>query len=496
MVDSTYIKRQMGQSNGVSIAVSHNQTAANVCKQFNGKVIKHLGDSIMVVFNTPLEGTLAALEFIRRINEDKLPFRTKIGLVQGIVTRMNVNGTDYLGHAVNRCSRITGQALPNQILTDETTMELINPFLGDFKQMISRFLGMHPLKSIGNVPIYEIGIPSYGFIDKDTTPPVQSDPSPAGQQKIGHSSKDRLQLPALALPEPVAAEIIKDPPLAKVLESCTLSDLELDAVSTAYQNLKHLLEKSQDLQIRQILLSGTFSRGTMIKPLQTIDIMVLIAQLSGQQCELEEIMSRLEKLLYNSYPGLDIVNEKSRLIIPMQDIDFAVTPVLAVMDKGHGQLIMPSIDGNFWLSCNPAAPGQWMEKAISRNGPEFLPFLRLIKAWQRVNCDFAESFHIELLTDLIASKTKLGLSFESVYEWFWYTYNLLLQNKKPFIREPNRPNIYADAYIYMNSITFNRFSRAVTDSYNAARQGINLHRAGETAASMSKWRQLFGSYLD
>jgi hypothetical protein len=136
-----------------------------------------------------------------------------------------------------------------------------------------------------------------------------------------------------------------------------------------------------------------------------------------------------------------------------------------------------------------------MKSAAEKNGPSFLPFIRLIKAWQRTNCSYLNSLHLEMLTGLIASRVKLDLSLEAVYLWFKTAYALTTQNKTPFISDPGREGAYIDDYIYSNANTFARFGRVITESYGLARQGITYHRAGDTKTSLAHWKTLFGSYL-
>jgi len=498
LTDSTHLKKQLGESRGVEMAMMHNREAAGISGLYGGKVIKHIGDAIMVVFNTPLEGMLAALDFIGKIYREKLPYRTKIGLIHGIVTRIDIIGADFLGHPVDRCAKLIGHALPNQVLTDQTTMQIIGPFLKEFEQVVTRFLGIRQLKGIGKIPVYEMALTEVGFINEaGNVPDVQGDPlNPAEKEKLAKPSPgEKTELPHLSVPTPPESQAA-DPPLERILNLCTPIGRDLESVSVGYQNIKHILDQAYDLNIRQVFISGSFARGTMIRPLQIIDVMVVMTLPLEKQGSVKQILKQLESILTKGSPGSDIKIADNQVIITHKDVQFGVIPVLVVLEKGQGQLMTPCKEGGFWINRNPAMPDQWMEQAVARNGASFLPFLRLMKTWQRTNCNYINSFHFELLTDMIASKTKLDLSFESIYQWFWYTYNFLGQNKKPFIKEPLSTDIYSDEYIYSNKITFGRFSRILTESYNLARQGIIYQRAGDHKMAMTRWKVLFGTYMD
>lgn len=495
LVDSVYLKKQLGQSQGVDLALKHNQIASRICEQFKGRVIKHIGDAIMVVFYTPLEGVMASLSFIETIKQEKLPFQTKIGLVHGIVTKIDNSGVDFLGHAVDRCARLTSQALPNQLLTDETTMELIKPFFSDLNQVISRFLGVRELKGIGNIQVYEISLDSVGFVNDDlniSRVQLGKDYAVKSRSAPETVSEVNVELPSLVQMPPAPSQKIKDLQIGRLLEASRLSKPELDTVAISYQNILHIIEKAGDLYIRNVYFSGAFGRGTMIKPLEPIEVAVVMTPPSEQSHEVREVVERLAYYFYQGYPDSTVLNSANHISFTLKGIEFTVIPVLLVIKKGQGHLMIPK--GHFWIEQNPEEPIQWMEKAVKKHGPEFLSFLHLVKMWQRVNCSAIKPYHLELLTEFIASQTKLDLSFESFYKWFRFVYSCFNNFKKPFIKDPFHPNSYIDEYLFANSAVFNTFNRQFTDSYNHAMQGISYQRSGKAEKAISKWKTLFGDY--
>ncbi|MCL4441112.1 MAG: hypothetical protein M1609_11160 [Firmicutes bacterium] len=497
LMDSTSSKKDLEQSRRVSLAVAHNQMAADICGRYGGRVVKNIGDLLIAAFNTPLEGMLASLELVEKIDREKLLFRTKSVFSHGIVTKIDNNGTDYIGNAVDRCSRLIDHALPSQILTDESTMEMIKPFIKSFNEMVSRFIGVKNLSGVGKVPIYEVAMESLGFVDESVQPPLEETGgplnSPAGIEDASLELSEP-DLPPLAVPCSAQVPVL-DRQLEGILDQCTLAESELEAVSAGYRNLCHILEKAYDMYVRQVHYSGSFSRGAMIRPMQSVDIIAVMSPPRGQEKSVPETLEDFKRFLSRESPGTEMVSSRGRIGVVTHGVEFDIIPVLAAMEKGKVQLFIPSTEGGFWLARNPAAPELWMKKAAEKNGPAFLPFLRLVKAWQRSNCSYINNLHLELLTDIIASRVNLGLSFESVYLWFRNAYTLMTQNKSPFIADPGKPGSYIDDYIYSNINTFGRFSRVLTESFSLAKQGINYHRAGDVKAATAHWKALFGSYM-
>lgn len=497
LVDSTHLKKQMGQLKGVDLALKHNQIAAEICMQFNGKIIKHIGDSIMVVFKVPLEGILASVEFIQAIHKEKYSFRTKVGLVHGIAKKVDINGLDYLGNTVDRSARLTSQALPNQILTDETTMDMIKPFIRDFEPLISRFLGIRELKGIGSVPVYEVSLAQTGFINETAAVPdiqygaANTVTGISSKKKSNETTRAKIELPPLAV-QPPAPRGVRDAVLKNMLEQWTLSKEELDNIAIGYQNICHTLEKAYELNIAKISFSGTFARGTMIKPVEPVELITVMTPPAGQHREVEETLQYLVNALSPGYPDCSILEPKNCVQVSMQGVEYHITPVEAVINGGQGRFMVPK--RGFWVAANPTIPGQWMEQAVKRNGPAFIPFIRLLKMWQRVNCHVLKPFHLELLTDFIAAQVKLELSLESIYQWFRHAYHYYGKIKKPYLQDPSKPNTYVDEYIFNSSPVFNIFSNNLTNSYNIAIQAMTYSRAGKKDKSLAKWKELFGEY--
>ena len=91
----------------------HDQILAPIIKKNNGKIIKHMGDSIFAEFDDVLSCTTSAINIqseLRKRNEisrENQKIIIRIGLHTGIV---HEKGNDLFGNDVNLCSRIEGIA--------------------------------------------------------------------------------------------------------------------------------------------------------------------------------------------------------------------------------------------------------------------------------------------------------------------------------------------------------------------------------------------------
>jgi adenylate cyclase len=95
-----------------------------VVRSRGGRIVKHLGDGLMITFPAPEAALLAALELVELIDE---PLRLRAGLHLGeaVVTR-----DDVVGHVVNVAARITEVAKGSEVVASVDVREAVAPMAG------------------------------------------------------------------------------------------------------------------------------------------------------------------------------------------------------------------------------------------------------------------------------------------------------------------------------------------------------------------------------
>ena len=119
VVASTKYFDRYGDTAGFAMVERHAQLGAGTVREFDGRVVKTIGDSIMAEFSDPVACVHAAIELQRklyRMNE-KLPERDRLQLRIGInYGACFLQEGDLFGDAVNLAARITKHTGPSQIL--------------------------------------------------------------------------------------------------------------------------------------------------------------------------------------------------------------------------------------------------------------------------------------------------------------------------------------------------------------------------------------------
>src|SRR5688500_12839089 len=126
-----------------------------IIEQYNGRLIKELGDGIMASFNTVSDAVNAAIKIQEACNSQK-DFQLSIGIHQGEIIFEN---NDIYGDAVNIASRIQSLGVPGSVLfSKKITDEIRNK--SEF-QLTS--LGSFEFKNVEE-PIEVFALSNPGFV--------------------------------------------------------------------------------------------------------------------------------------------------------------------------------------------------------------------------------------------------------------------------------------------------------------------------------------------
>lgn len=92
----------------------------------HGRVVKELGDGLMLWFDDPFQAVCCSLafqeEFERRSSVEDLPLWVRIGIHFGHPAR---RGEDLVGHDVNVAARIVDLAAPGEVLVSEAAADRV-----------------------------------------------------------------------------------------------------------------------------------------------------------------------------------------------------------------------------------------------------------------------------------------------------------------------------------------------------------------------------------
>src|SRR3984893_3931068 len=129
VVGSTSFFERNGDTAGLVMIHRHDELAARAIQQFEGKVVKTIGDSAMAEFPDPASAVRGAVEIERQFLKLNLTLpedhrvEVRIGVHTGVGFR---KGNDLFGDVVNVTARIAKRTAPAQILISRSMYEAVS----------------------------------------------------------------------------------------------------------------------------------------------------------------------------------------------------------------------------------------------------------------------------------------------------------------------------------------------------------------------------------
>jgi adenylate cyclase len=143
VADSTRLYEKLGDARALREVERRLSSVRLLAEKHSGHLIKTMGDGLLFIFPQAYQAVAAAVEMQKMVTnlspQPPIPINVRIGFLHGPVVR---DGEDIFGDTVNVASRICELAAGGQVLTAESTVDL----LPEDQQMMARKLGNFTVK--------------------------------------------------------------------------------------------------------------------------------------------------------------------------------------------------------------------------------------------------------------------------------------------------------------------------------------------------------------
>ncbi len=268
-----------------------------------------------------------------------------------------------------------------------------------------------------------------------------------------------------------------------------ITDLQASTVSTRQQNVRNAVKK--ELVVLDDFLTGSYMRNTMIAPLSDADIDVFFVLSSeyykadGQEFLLDKVRDVLKK----TYTTPQVSRNGQAVTIFFKDFEVDVVP--AFSRQGGGYFIADSVLKR-WIPTDPKKHIDLWSQANKAHDYTFIPFLKMLKAWNKKNGRSLRSFHLECLS----LKVLEGYAITYYPSALCYFFS----NAQAWIKRPlsdpagvgYNPDVgkYLDTNDKINDVV----SRLET-AYSRAKKAEEYVRKENLAEAYNYWRLIFGDYF-
>jgi adenylate cyclase len=127
----TRLTEERGDQAAAGLALSLSRLIQRTAHEYRGRVVKWLGDGVMLYFDDPADAVAAALEMAERAMDAGLP-QAHVGVDAGPVI---IQDGDFFGGTVNVAARIAGYARAGEVLASARAIEAAGELPGDIRSV-------------------------------------------------------------------------------------------------------------------------------------------------------------------------------------------------------------------------------------------------------------------------------------------------------------------------------------------------------------------------
>lgn len=248
--------------------------------------------------------------------------------------------------------------------------------------------------------------------------------------------------------------------------------------------LKSSFGSTSDLPLDTTKLIGSADRGTIIRPLDDVDVMAIF---TNKDNIFEKYRFDSKKFLYrirdslNEY-NVQVVGARGQAVrlfyksAPHVDI----APVFRWSGGGYA---LPKGDGG-WLTTDPDQHDDWIAQRNRELNSRLKPMIRMIKRWNNVHSKYLKSFHIEVIVANAFSSLD-GDSRDACEKFFRWGQDHLS------VSDPAGHSGDLSSYL-----TWSSRSSVISNMQSAAQRATNANAAelrGDHEEAIRLWRIIFGS---
>lgn len=189
--------------------------------------------------------------------------------------------------------------------------------------------------------------------------------------------------------------------------------------------LREAFPESSTMPIKRVILIGSADRGTLIRPLDDIDVM---AQFTNKDNIFQQYRTNSGAFLQRIRTALQAKTSIASIGARGQAVRLFYTSgahvdIAPVFKWSTGGFGLPNGTGG-WTTTDPEVQATWMAGRRSILGSHLTPMVKMAKRWNRVHSNRLSSYQVEVMTATMF--TKIGGNYRNAMKcWFEWAPNYL-----------------------------------------------------------------------
>lgn len=280
-----------------------------------------------------------------------------------------------------------------------------------------------------------------------------------------------------------------DDAFANLKRANEVSSTAEGAASRRQQAIREVVRANWDLD--DDFLTGSYRRETKIKPLQDVDMFVVVnpdgPQGSYRAKTPGDILAALRGVLETKYDSVTIDRMACTVGFGSESeiVSFDVVPAFKLATGGYE---IPDSQRGVWIKTNPKLHHELSTAKNSRCDQKFVPFVKMAKAINRdLGGPVTPSFLIEVMAWGLVTEP-FG-RYQDEVRWF------LASAVEGVDRAWPDPAGLGPDVNTMSSVQRANAAKALRGALAVAEEAIRLEDDGQERAAVEAWRRLFGNRM-
>lgn len=245
----------------------------------------------------------------------------------------------------------------------------------------------------------------------------------------------------------------------------------------------------EDFNFSRFLLSGSYAKGTAIRPSSDVDMMFQLTdetflQYSGYASGAQSaLLQNVRGELLKTFPRTDIKADGQAIIVDYESRVFEVVPTFLYQGQFY---IADTSNGGRWKPTNPIQEAQELHQVDAQANGHVRALIKYLKVWKRFKDVPLKSIVLEKAALYFVQQWP-HLQKSLSYPVYWHDW--LVRDFFVFILQYNRLNMPFNEVIYFGD----GWQRKVEEARNEAIQACYFEQHDCRDMAASHWKNIFGS---
>ncbi|MDH6180762.1 hypothetical protein M2152_000944 [Microbacteriaceae bacterium SG_E_30_P1] len=254
---------------------------------------------------------------------------------------------------------------------------------------------------------------------------------------------------------------------------------------TVDKDMSAAFPATSDMPFSRGILMGSASKGTIIRPLDDIDVLAVFS--NEKQVWQDKYSQDSHAFIYRireAYAGTKIqqVGTRGQAVRVFYQSGGHVD-VAPVFDRGDNVYHLPDGSGG-WILTAPTTANAWYSNRNKELGYNLSAVVRLLKAWNRAHSSRFRSFHLETVAATVFSR--LGSNYRNALQMFFE-----FAPKWLYVNDPG--GLSGDLSSYLTPTARQALVEALNSAADRAARANEAEARGDHAEAKRLWQIILGS---